>query len=113
MQSSIPEISKDRRYKLICIPWLVTTLATFPGILFGPHLLPAGLYRLFGVRENQMLEHGWWLGLGWLVYIALSVGACLSRRERTYFIVYVVLCLLLALNCVGCRAFWSDFSRIH
>ncbi len=104
MQTSSTDISQGRRYKLLCIPWLVTIAVTFPGILAGPQFLPAGLYRLLGVPD-------WWLGVGWLAYLALSVAACMSRRRLTYFIVYTVLCVLLALNCVGCRAFWSEFDR--
>jgi tellurium resistance protein TerD len=104
MQTSSTDISQGRRYKLLCIPWVVTIAVTFPGILAGPQFLPAGLYRLLGVPD-------WWLGVGWLAYLVLSVAACLSRRRLTYFIVYTVLCVLLALNCVGCRAFWSEFDR--
>jgi hypothetical protein len=111
MQTSSTDISQGRRYKLLCIPWVVTIAVTFPGILFGPQFLPAGLYRLLGVRETVEHEYGLWLGVGWLAYLVLTVAACLSRRRLTYIVVYTVLCVLLALNCVGCRAFWSEFDR--
>ena len=84
---------------------------TFPGI-FLPTFFPAGFFRVFGYRENDVIGRSH-LVIGWLAYVALTVGACLSRRKRTYFIIYTILCVLLAINVVGCRAFWSDFRRIQ
>jgi len=106
-----PEISRDRRYNLLLGAWAAVVVLTFPGVLF-PTLLPAGLFRILGIRENDVIGHSY-LGIGWLVYAALTVGACLSRRRRTYFIIYAILCILLAINVVGCRAFWSDFRAIR
>ena len=112
MEKPSPEISPDRRYNLLCIPWILTAVVTFPGVLH-PLFFPAGLYRLFGIRETDAFEHGWWLLFGWLAYIGLTVAACFSRRKRTYFAVYAVLCVFLALNSVGCRAFWSEMSHVE
>ena len=112
MEDNDSEMSRGRRLNLLCIPWALTVVATFPGI-FYPFLLPAGLYRLFGIRETDSITNGWWLAMGWLVYIGLTVAAVILRRRVGYWIVYGVLCLLLALNCVGCRAFWSDLSQIR
>jgi hypothetical protein len=84
---------------------------TFPGILM-PFYFPAGFFRVFGVPETDAIGHSF-LPVGWLVYLVLTVAACLSRRKRYYFIVYTILCLLLAINVVGCRAFWSGFRGIQ
>lgn len=111
MKAPQPEISRNRKYNLLAIAWGAVAVLTFPGIFF-PTLFPAGLFRLFGIRENDVVGHSC-LAIGWLVYVTLTVAACLSRRKRTYFVIYTALCVLLAMNVVGCRAFWSDFRGIQ
>lgn len=111
MEEPNPEISRDRRYNFLCLAWVATIVLTFPGILL-PWLFPAGLFRLFGMRETDVIGH-WWFAIGWMVYVTFTVAACLTRRKRAYFIIYTILCILLALNIVGCRAFWSEFRGIQ
>jgi hypothetical protein len=111
MEAGNWEIPRNRRYSLLAIAWAAVAVLTFPGIFF-PALFPAGLFRVFGVRENDVIGHSY-LAFGWLAYVVLTVAACLSRRRRTYFIIYTILCVLLAINIVGCRAFWSDFRGIQ
>jgi hypothetical protein len=43
------------------------------------------------------------IALGWPVYGALTVVGILQRRRARYFIIYGILCVLLALNVVGCH----------
>ena len=111
MQEPNTEISRDRRYNLLCIPWVLTIVVTFPGI-FYPLFFPVGLFRLLGVPETKSIDQAHLLIGGWLVYIGLTAAACLSKRKRAYFIFYGLLCALLALNSFGCRAFWSDLHNI-
>jgi hypothetical protein len=111
MEDPKSEIPPSRRHNLVCYAWLATVVLTFPGIFYF-QCFPAGLFRLFGMRENDVIGHSW-LAMGWLLYVVLTVAACLTRRKRAYFIVYTVLCVLLALNTIGCRCFWSDLSHVH
>lgn len=111
MEAGEPEISCNRRYNFLAIAWGAVAVLTFPGIFF-PTLFPAGFFRVFGIHENDVIGHSS-LAIGWLVYVALTVGACLCRRKRNYFIIYTILCVLLAINVAGCRAFWSDFRTIQ
>ncbi len=101
------EISPERRCNLLSIPWAATAVLTLPGVLH-PQFLPAGLLIFFGMPANKALDHGSWLLIGWLLYLMLTAAACLSRRKRKYFIVYSVLCVVLAVNTVGCRMYWSN-----
>ena len=111
MEAPEPEITRDRKYNLLALAWAAVAVLTFPGI-FIPTLFPAGLFRIFGIRESDAIGRSY-LAIGWLVYVALTVAACLTRRKRTYFIIYTILCVLLVVNIVGCRAFWSDFRGIQ
>jgi hypothetical protein len=112
MAKADAEIPRNRRYGLLCIPWGLTIVATFPGIIY-PRFFPAGLYRLFGVPETYSMDRGGLILAGWAVYIWLTFVASICKGKLSYFIFYSVLCVLLALNSVGCRLFWSDFSHIH
>ena len=111
MEPSEQEIARKRRYSLLAVAWAAVAVLTFPGILF-PTLFPAGLFRVFGVRENDVIGHRY-LAIGWLMYAGITMAACLSSRKRTYFIIYSILCLLLIINTVGCRVFWSDFRGVQ
>jgi hypothetical protein len=113
MNADLPEISQRRRCGLLCIPWGLTVVLTFPGVFMFPWLLPAGLYRMFGVTETYSVERGRLILAGWGVYIWLTFVAAVCKRRLSYFVFYSVLCVLLALNCVGCRLFLSDLSHIH
>jgi hypothetical protein len=65
MEDNGKEISRDQRLNLLCIPWGLTVVVTFPGI-FYPLFLPAGLYRLFGIQETDAIGQGGGLELaGW------------------------------------------------
>jgi hypothetical protein len=114
MMSEKPEseITRDRRLNLLCIPWVAVIVLTFPGVFMFPQLFPVGLFRMFGMKVNDTIDHAWII-VGWLVYVVLTVAACLSRRKRVYFIIYTILCILLALNIAGCRTFYLDMKQVH
>jgi hypothetical protein len=75
MQETSADISPDRRYNLLCIPWGATLLITFPGV-FYPMFFPVGLYRLLGVPEFKSVNYGMFMVGGWLVYVGLTVPQC-------------------------------------
>jgi hypothetical protein len=106
------EISRNRRYNLLCIPWTAAVVLTFPGVFMFPQFFPAGFFRFLGVKEADAIARSW-VVLGWMIYLGLTIAACLSRRRISYFIVYSVLCVLIALNIAGCRAFLSDFRGVQ
>jgi hypothetical protein len=106
-----PEISVTRRLVLLLVAWAAVIVLTLPGILF-PQMFPAGILRLFGVRENEAATTPW-LAIGWFVYLAFTVTALFTRRKSVYLAVYILLCALLLLNSAGCRLFWTDLKDIH
>src|SRR5688572_6196195 len=95
------KISPARKFDLLMLAWFATLVLTFPGLLM-PYLFPLGLYRIFAGKESY--THQPWMSIGWLFYCIITVAACLSRRRRTYFILFTVLCIFLVLNIIGCRS---------
>ncbi|MEK7781891.1 MAG: hypothetical protein AAB370_10375 [Verrucomicrobiota bacterium] len=105
------EISFGRRFGFVVIAWVLTAVATYPGIMYPP-AFPAGLFVVFGMGETNPLRQ-WWIIIGWIVYFTLTFAALLSRRENRYFIIFALLCVLLLLNSAGCRVMMTEFKDIH
>ncbi len=51
--------------------------------------------------------------LGWILYAALSMLIDRTRKIGTFFPVYFVLCVILALNVVGCKKTLEAAAGIH
>ena len=108
----LAEISFSQRWKLWLIAWataLVAAGAPNPGLILYVWLFPLGLMKAIGWeqsgKDNDYI-------LGWLPYIALTIAAMYSRPRVLYFTIYVVLCILLLLNVVGCQQM-NDLSDLH
>jgi hypothetical protein len=107
-----PEISLRRRIWFWIGAWGIATVATVglsPGLLLFAWLFPVGLLNFAPAGWDSSPPSDPSAGvdsmivLGWLLYIALTiVGLSQSRRTR-YFVIFGILCVLLALNVVGCR----------
>jgi hypothetical protein len=91
----------------------MVVVLTFPGIIIAPLLFPAGLPRLFGVQQTEASQRGTFIVLGWIIYLALSVAAYLTSRKGVYLVLYVTLCILLALNAAGCRVFLNEITGVR
>jgi hypothetical protein len=50
---------------------------------------------------------------GWFLYLNLTIVALCSRPRVLYFAFYVILCILLILNVVGCRQMDLNFNDLH
>lgn len=96
-------LSLGRKCAFFLLAWVVTAVLMFPVTLYDSTLFPSGLWPMIGAGEEEV-RHSWILKAGWLLYAGLLVGACVSRRKRTYFVIYAVFCVLLIVNIVGCRA---------
>jgi hypothetical protein len=111
MSEDTKYISASKRFTLLLIAWLLTAIATIPFTVY-PMFFPVGLGRLFLGHDVGAAQRDSYILFGWPVYIGLTTAAYFSRRQWIYFVVYSVLCLLLALNCIGCRQRISDIGRI-
>jgi len=53
------------------------------------------------------------LAAGYGVYLVLLVATFSSRKRNPYATCFVILCLLLAVNAVGCQRFWKASAGAH
>ena len=107
------EIPFSRRWKLWLIAWgtaLVVAGLPRPTLILYAWLFPWGLMEAVGWKRSGYDAD---YIVGWLPYIALTIAALCSRRRVLYFTFYVVLCILLILNVVGCQQMDLNFGDLH
>ncbi len=100
--SCMTEIPFSRRRKLWLIAWVVGLIAAGfpnPALIAVIWCFPLGLMNV--VRWDGYADD--YLIVGWLFYGALTVVALMSRPRVLYFTLYIILCILLLLNIVGCH----------
>ena len=97
--------------------WCVAGIAMIATVGIVPFfwLFPMGLFQ-FVLSEDAYqdsvlsLRFSPLLIAGWLIYAVLTILGLSFRRRAHYWAVYAILCVLLALNVVGC---YSGISRLH
>jgi hypothetical protein len=105
--------TRRRKKRLIFIgfAWAIAVIAAFPhpaGIVWF-WAFPAGLSMFFTGTRADLLD----VVIGWPVYIALTAWAVSARRRWLYIAVYVLICVVLALNVVGCRRVLRGLDDLH
>jgi hypothetical protein len=104
-----PEISKRARIKLWVAAWVVAAIATAipqPSVLLFAFLFPTGLVEFVPEKLVPLdpPDSGYICLFGfYILYIGLTIIALLQSRRLWYFILYAVLCGILALNVAGCH----------
>jgi hypothetical protein len=102
-----PQISLRWRIGLWILAWIIAIIATTEGgfgLLLYSWMFPAGLLALFTPKDwNPPINETVILIMGWALYVALTVVGLLQKRRVRYFIAFGFLCVLLALNVVGCH----------
>lgn len=96
--------------KVVCwsAAWVVVILATLvtnPGGLRYAFFFPMGWSAFLQTSDLQKALlglTGWWV-IGWCFYVALTFVLFVIRNRYLYFTVFLIFCLLLALNAVGCK----------
>ena len=92
------------------------TLVLTPEYLLAAPWFPVGLLALLPDGGKTAVT-AWMtlfpIVLGWGVYCVFSVVLFKIRRAQTFFIVYVLFCILLALNIGGCQKLLDVSSKIH
>jgi hypothetical protein len=116
----MPTVSPDNRDKssaslplavrLSCwlAAWLIlffATLLTNPGGLRYAFFFPIGWAAFLQTSDIQTALiglTGWWI-LGWGCYLTLTIVLFLIRNRYLYFILFLIFCLLLGVNAIGCK----------
>jgi hypothetical protein len=107
MRQKVKLISLDRRIKLWLLAWALALLSTSvvalrslnPMLIFVIPWFPVGLLQAIGLPFESPLFS---IVIGWLIYSAVTAVAFKTYQNRIFWIAYGVLCLLLAVNMVGC-----------
>jgi hypothetical protein len=72
-------------------------------------MFPYGLLALFVPKDwDPPINEVVILVTAWALYVVLTVVGLLQRRRVRYFIVFGILCILLALNVVGCHVMLNE-----
>jgi hypothetical protein len=101
------------RLSLLLTAWVVVyvVLSLMAGGPLPPQMIiffPVGLLVFLDLQDTAA---GGLLmfGFGWLFYLGLTIGMLKSKRSDTYIMLFLVMCLLLALNVSGCVQYWKAF----
>jgi hypothetical protein len=95
---------------------VLATLAIKPAYLLTAPTFPVGLIAWLPNGEYTACIAFMWAApvmLGWGFYALLSWFLHRTRTSGTFFLVYVIFCLVLALNLVGCHRALEAASGIR
>ena len=112
-------LCKSERWQLWGLAWgvvFIVTLITNPASILAAPFLPLGLLAVCPGGETAAIK-AWMFGigtsiLGWMFYAVLSAGMALAKRA-TFMAMYIILCIALALNLVGCHKMLTEAQAIH
>ena len=110
--TELSEVSMRRKVLYWILAWaaagflLVPPFALFAsggisGLLFAIGMFPLGLLGLV-IHPEAEIDTEILCSVGWLIYFSLTTFGLKQKRRVYYFVLYAVLCGLLALNVGGC-----------
>ena len=94
---------------------VLATLAINPAYLRATAMFPIGLFA-FLANGTQNAFWAWATGgfiIGWVIYVVLSAMMFNAKNKRGFIVIYVIFCILLALNVGGCQRVFEDASHIQ
>jgi len=112
--------SFSRRTKLLLwiAAWggvIFAVLAINPAYIRAAFLFPIGLFA-FLANGTQNAFWAWVAGgfiIGWMLYAVLSAMMFGAKNKQFFIVIYVIFCILLALNVGGCVKVLEDASHIQ
>jgi len=96
-----PEISLRARVVFCAVAWAIALILTLLFVLPHPMAIvllpffPEGLFVFLPRRPAAVI--------GWATYLVLMIFLLRSRTSTRYFVLFGVLCVLLAVNIPGCK----------
>ena len=110
---------ETRRWTLWLSAWVIAIAVmayrTYPVCLNAPFIIsffPLGFTQLAGLRYSDTVGAFAAAFIGWTVYGALTYFAFGSISRRTFYLLFVILCVLLLMNVRGC-SMQVDDSLAH
>jgi hypothetical protein len=114
-------ISPWAKWGLYFIAWgavVLVALANNPSDLLSAPGFPIGFIAMFPNGAEKAITAAWLLGpisigIGWTLYAVLSIVMSCAKRISVFLPVYIVFCILLTLNVIGCRKILETMAGIH
>jgi len=94
---------------------ILFVLVINPASILAAPFFPIGLLALLPNGAEKAIM-AWMVGgwmIGWVFYILLSVVMFQAKKANIFIIFYVIFCIFLALNVVGCQRTMTAVSGIH
>jgi hypothetical protein len=123
MIDNSPPISLRWKIALVLAAWMITAFAMAVAVrdwqnvffYFPIYTLPAYLVNLvFNLASKGLSTIDRSLNasatIGWLYYLALTIGTLAAERRKLFLWLFAILCLSLLINCGGCI---SVFHSLH
>jgi hypothetical protein len=115
----VKPIPSRLRWWLLLAAWgmvVLATLVTKPDYVLAAPCFPVGLAYWLPKREETAIVA--WIAMfpmvvGWAIYFLLSMSIVLARKPIFFVFLYIVLCVLLAMNFVGCQRTLEAVSKIE
>jgi hypothetical protein len=110
-------IPQQQRRSFLSAAWIIAGAATLilnllvsPLALLFAWMFPLGVFRLlFSPDDRSILAYETPMLLGgWVFYGCVTIFALSQDRRRRFFITFGILCLVLALNVLGCSKMLRD-----
>ena len=108
--------SRDFRVRLIYGAWIIAAIFMSPllftsgfiALIFAPNF-PIGLFAFFGGANNSFN-----FLVGWALYCGIVTILVFARKQGVFIFFYVVLCVLLVMDVVGCyKAISTILNGLH
>jgi hypothetical protein len=111
-------ISRSEKWGYWFAAWGGVILIAFllnPQYVLAAPFFPTGLFALLPNGEDWAIRAWMSFGfiMGWAFYFLLSLIMFKMKRRTMFFSIYVMFCIFLALNLVGCERVLNTASQIH
>ena len=98
-----PSVIKKRAYLLLAA-YGITLLFLLPYVEYFI-FFPFGLFYFFRyIRFFDHVDAFLMIGVGWVLYLAITISIIFARRKTVFKVLYLILVLLLIINIGGCYA---------
>ena len=120
MEPATDQISNRAKWGLYLFAWgavLFVSVVGSPSSLLATPYFPVGLLAMLPDGVNKAID-AWMRGpvlilIGWSIYGALTFIIGRTKKTGAFLLVYILFCVLLALNLVGCAKTLDELSKIH
>jgi len=95
---------------------IISTLARNPADMLTAPAFPIGFLAVF---PGAIMTIAVWffapivIGLGWTMYGMLTYVMKTTGKSGVFFLTYIIFCVLLTLNAIGCRMVTATIGGIH